>query len=504
MSPKTEPPDLPPRSAVVDLGSNSVRLVVYDGALRNPVVLFNEKAVLRLGRGLQTTGRLNEDGVAQALTVLRRYDMIAKAMGASPMQILATAAVRDATNGPAFADDLRALLPEADLRILSGAEEASLSADGVLCGIPNADGILADIGGGSLELVRLSAGTQGKLATLPLGLLRLSDRANGDLERARQIAETDLVSIAWLKDGAGRDLYLVGGAWRAVARIHMAQISYPLGIIHHYTISREQARDLAGMLATASRRALERMPGMSRRRIDDLPFAAVVLRRLLRHTDVRRVVFSASGMREGWYARRLPPALLAENPLLAAAHDVARRHSRDPSLPPALVVWTAPLFAGDAAQPSLLREAACWVSDIGCRDHPEFRAEQAFLRVLRYPGIGLEHRERAFMALTVALRYETELNAPFLQSARALLDPASARAAEVLGIALRLAYTLSAGTRALLAGTSLEIDGSRRLVLRLRSDAGVFAGEAVMRRLDRLAHSLGLEAGTAVAAEFAA
>ena len=148
----------------------------------------------------------------------------------------------------------------------------------MLCGIPDADGILADVGGGSLELVRLSAGTQGTVATLPLGLLRLSDRANGDLQRARQIAETDLASVGWLKGGAGRDLYLVGGAWRALARIHMAQINYPLGIIHHYTISREQARDLAGMLATSSRRVLERTPGVPRRRIDDLPFAAVVLR----------------------------------------------------------------------------------------------------------------------------------------------------------------------------------------------------------------------------------
>jgi len=503
VSPKTEESDVPARSAVVDLGSNSVRLVVYDGVLRNPVVLFNEKAVLRLGRGLQTTGRLNEDGVVQALMVLRRYDMVAHAMGAAPMQILATAAVRDASNGLAFADKLRTMMPAAELQVLSGAEEASLSADGVLCGIPDADGILADIGGGSLELVRLSSGAQCEAATMPLGLLRLSDRANGDMERARVIAETELAGVRWLPDGAGRDLYLVGGAWRALARIHMAQTNYPLSIIHHYTISRDDARELAGMLATSGRRVLERLPGVPRRRIDDLPFAAVVLRRLLRATDARRVVFSASGMREGWYAHHLPAALLAEDPLSAAARDIARRHSRDPSLPPALVAWTAPLFACLASLLHL-REAACWLSDIGCRDHPEFRAEQAFLRVLRYPGIGLDHQARAFLALTVALRYEAEPGAAFLHPACLLLDVESAHTAEVLGVALRLAYTLSAGTRALLAGTSLEIVGGNRLVLRLRSNAGVFAGEAVIRRLDRLAQALNLEAGTEIAADLAA
>jgi exopolyphosphatase / guanosine-5'-triphosphate,3'-diphosphate pyrophosphatase len=174
-------------------------------------------------------------------------------------------------------------------------------------------------------------------------------------------------------------------------------------------------------------------------------------------------------------------------------------------LPPALVGWTAPLFVPpNRPGPQHLREAACWLSDIGCRDHPEFRAEQAFLRVLRYPGIGLDHHARAFLALTVALRYEAESDAPFLRPARLLLDVASAHAAEVLGVALRLAYTLSGGTRALLAGSSLEIAAGRRLVLHLRTDAGVFAGEAVMRRLDRLAQALGLEAGTDVVADLAA
>src|SRR4051794_24729687 len=207
-----KPPADAPRCAVVDLGSNSVRLVVYEGRCRNPVAIFNEKAVLRLGRGLQSTGRLNEEGMGQALTVMHRYHVVARAMGAHPFEVLATAAVRDARNGPDFVARLRSRLPDVPIRILSGLEEAEYSAMGVLCGIPSADGILADIGGGSLELVRLDRGTRGVSHTLSLGAIRLAERAGGDPVLARAIADAELAMVPWLAEGTDRDLYLVGGA----------------------------------------------------------------------------------------------------------------------------------------------------------------------------------------------------------------------------------------------------------------------------------------------------
>ena len=257
------------------------------------------------------------------------------------------------------------------------------------------------------------------------------------------------------------------------------------------------------MIAGAGRRALERLPGLSRRRIDDLPFAAVALRRVLRATGVRRVVFSASGLREGWFMQRMPEPIRVQDPLLAAGQDLAARLGRDPNLPTALMQWTDPLFPGETGEARRLREAACWMSDIGSHDHPEFRAEQAFLRVLRQPGIGLDHHARAFLALAIAMRYEVDGDADFLRPARLLLDVAATHRAEMLGVALRLAYTLSAGTTDLLAGTELRLVGSR-LILRLQEDSGVFAGESVMRRLDRLAQAVGLEAATEAAREEAA
>jgi exopolyphosphatase/guanosine-5'-triphosphate,3'-diphosphate pyrophosphatase len=485
----------PLRAAVVDLGSNSVRLVVFEGRGRNPAAIFNEKAVLRLGRGLDRTGMLNEDGVEQALMVLRRYHAVARAMRADPFEILATAAVRDATNGPAFVARVQAALPGMKVRILTGEQEAAYSAGGLVCGIPEADGILADIGGGSLEVVHLLKGRVGRARTLPLGVLRLSDRAGGDPVRARAIAEESLETVPWLSDGLGRDLYLVGGAWRTLARIHMEQTGYPLAIVHHYTLEREEARDLAGVIGSANRRTLERLPGVSRRRVDDMPFAAVVLRRLLRATGATRVVFSANGLREGWFMQRVAPGVQDEPPLLAAGRDMAMRYGRSPALPPMLLDWTAPLFENEDIEAAKLREAACWMSDIGSGDHPEYRAQQSFFRVLRQPGVALDHHARAFLALTLALRYEAEPDMSFLDVARMLLHIGSLRRAEILGTALRLAYTLSGGTPELLACTALaRVDG--RLVLKLQAGAGVFAGESVTRRLERLGEALGLEAVT--------
>ncbi len=484
------------RSAIVDLGSNSVRLVVFESTGRRPVAIFNEKAVLRLGKGLEQTGRLNPEGVAQALDVMARFNAIARAMHADPFEVLATAASRDATNGPEFIYGLETRMPGVPIRILSGEEEAAYGAAGLLAGIPSADGTLADIGGGSLELVRLDRGRVAGAASLPLGVLRLADRARQDIARAREIVETDLATLPWLGAGQGRDLYLVGGAFRALARLHMAETRYPLLIVHHYAIEREEARAFAGSVPTMPKRAIERVPGL-RRRADDLPLAAVVLRRLLRAVMPKRVVFSAHGLREGWFLDRVGRHAPDEDPFQGATEELGRLLGRDPGLPAALRAWTAPLFPDETPDEERLRDAACALADIGSHDHPEYRDEQSFLRVLRQPGGALDHRERAFLAIAVAIRYEAEPDARFLAEARSLLDPATLARADALGFALRLAAHLSAGTPGLLAGATLRRE-DRHLLLTVARGHGLIAGESLGRRLDRLAASLGLEGAMTV------
>ncbi|OUI95428.1 exopolyphosphatase [Acetobacter indonesiensis] len=490
--------DTPRRSAVVDLGSNSVRLVVFEGVSRNPVPIFNEKAVLRLGRGLTATGRLNEEGVSMAMEVLSRFHAIARAMNAEPFEILATAAVRDATNGPDFVKALRENMPGVPIRILSGEEEADHSAIGVMCGIPEASGLVADVGGGSLELIRLTSDGRHDANTLPLGVIRLSDRAKGDLNVAKNLADADIGGVDWLPQVKGGTLYLVGGAFRALARLHIARMQYPLNIVHYYTLGLEEAREMTGWLLHAPRRSLERLPGAPKKRLDDIPFAATVLRRLLRKVQPERVIFCVDGLREGWYMLNVAPDFLPQDPMQVVAHDMCSRLGRSNTLPDVLMNWTNGLFADETLHQSHLRRIACWLSDVGSHDHPEYRAEQTYWRILRLQGVGFDHEARAWLSLALAVRYTADLNAEFLSTSRTLLDEKQWKQAVVLGLALRLAYSVSGGTDVLLEGTALTWEG-RELVLRLGSSRVAVRGESVGRGLTRLGQAL--EVQTRVEAE---
>ncbi|WP_459773118.1 Ppx/GppA phosphatase family protein [Asaia astilbis] len=483
------------RAAIVDLGSNSVRLVVFEGVTRNPIPIFNEKATLRLGRGLEQTGRLNEEGLLVSRDVMSRFNAIARAMNAHPFEVLATAAVRDASNGQEFVETLHECMPDVPIRILTGEEEADYAATGVLCGLPDADGVVADIGGGSLELIRVAEGRHHEACTRPLGVIRLSDRAEGDLKRAREVVEADLDDVAWLPAQKGKPLYLVGGAFRALAKLQIARTGYPLNIVHLYTLGADEAREMATWLIETPRKILEKLPGFPRKRLDDVPFAATVLRRLMRIVQPSQIIFSVDGLREGWYMHKVGQAVASLDPCRALADETAARLSRSMELPGELVRWTAPLFQHETPTETALRDMACRMSDIGSFDHPEYRAPQTYLRVMRMHGVGFDHQARAFVAMTLAVRYEADPTDQLMDVSRRLLDPDDCDRAIQLGFALRLAYTICGGTADLLRNTTLSIEDGQ-LWLTHNEQSSFAAGGGVKRRLDRLGQSMNLVANT--------
>lgn len=497
ITPAPFPTLLPRRAAIIDLGSNSVRMVVYEGVARNPVPIFNEKATLRLGAGLEKTGRLSEEGIARALDVLSRFQTIAHAMGAQPFDVLATAAVRDAKNGAEFVQAAKAHMPDARFRVLNGEEEADYSAAGVLCALPEADGLVADIGGGSLELIRIGRGAYFEADTMPLGVIRLHERAEGDVEAAALIAEQILAKVTWLDKVKSKPLYLVGGAFRALARLYIAKTDYPLNMVHLFRLTAAEAQKMANWVAGASRKRLEEVGNVPRKRIMDAPFAAVVLLELLARLSPPEIVFSSEGLREGWYMREVAADVAVEAPMEALAGEMADRLGRNASLPDALVAWTAPIFLsaqGWKDDEFLVQQhkLACMVSDIGSYDHPQYRAEQTYRRLLHCHGVGFDHLARAFLALVLAVRYDIKYDDPVLEPSRRLLKRHYFTSAVQLGLALRLAYTLCAGTEALLDGTCLDLK-ENVLTLDLVSGGLRSGGNAVLRRLERLAEALGVE-----------
>ena len=292
------------RVGIIDVGSNSIRLVVYERASRAPLPVFNEKVLCGLARGLDATGRLNPEGVEMALANIDRFTTLAHNMKVTSLDLLATAAVRDAADGADFMRELERR-PGIKAHIVSGQDEARFSGYGVICGMPDASGVMGDLGGGSLELVALEQGRLGASSTLPVGPLRLMSSGKSDPKRAVLDA---IESVRWLREETGKTFYAVGGAWRSFARLHMEQAGYPLHIIHHYEIAAEEARAVARLIAVQSAKSLEKMPGVSRRRVDTLPLACLALDRLLAALKPKTVVFSAFGLREGFYYSRLSEA----------------------------------------------------------------------------------------------------------------------------------------------------------------------------------------------------
>lgn len=472
---------------VIDIGSNSIRLVVYSGDERAPHPIFNEKVLCGLGRGLERTDRLNPEGVTMALANLSRFVGLARAMGVRQLRVVGTAAVRDAKDGAEFVAEVRRRTG-LKVEVLDGEEEARLSGLGVVSGTPEANGLMGDLGGGSLELVVIKRGKVGQHVTLPFGPLRLreiTDRRG----LLRDVIDHRLEKIGWLDKMKGRDFYAVGGSWRGIARLHMAHVNYPLRVIHHYTLSRAKAEDFLDLIAGLSRESLERIGRVPRKRLDVLPIAALVMHRLLLRAKPSRLVFSALGLREGCLYDRLSPAQRRRDPLLASCAQMAEASSRFPVDGHTLHDWIVPLFGKSTMDVERLRLAACLVADIAWNEHPDYRAEIGFLRVLRMPLVGIDHPGRAFLALAVYTRYAGMAEGDVTGPAWLLLDEDRVREAYRLGLALRLAFTLSGGTPEVLKHVRLErAEGMLRLRVARRMASMV--GEAVERRFQALAEAL--------------
>jgi exopolyphosphatase/guanosine-5'-triphosphate,3'-diphosphate pyrophosphatase len=472
--------------AVVDIGSNSLRLVVYDGVRRAARMLLNEKVLCGLGRGLDESGRLNAEGVELSRVNLQRFVALSRAIGVTRLDVLATAAVRDAADGKDFASEIERRFG-VRVRILAGAEEGRLSALGVLSGIPDAAGIAGDLGGGSVELVPIAKGQAGPGATLPLGPLRLAGLADDD-KRLREAIDRHLATVPWLTATPANSFYAVGGAWRALARIHMEQTQYPLHIIQQYTLSRGEAEKYLDLVARQSRKSLEKIATVSKKRLEVVPLAARILLRLLRRIEPKELVFSASGLREGHLYSLLDAAEQRQDPLLAACAEAAQLNPRFGANGEAIFAWTSALFPKEPAARQRLRRAAALLSDIAWQEHPDYRAVQALRHALYMPIAGLSHAERAFIALALHARYggrgTLDLAAPL-----ELLDEDALAAARTIGLAFRLGYTISGGVPGLLNGVTLGLSDGAVALTFAQSGAGRF-GESVQRRLDALGRAM--------------
>lgn len=475
------------RTAIIDIGSNSVRLVVYDGPPRIPFILFNEKVMAGLGASLAKTGAIEPEAMERGLSAVGRFAHLCREMKVAHLRCVATAAVRDASNGPDFIT--RAADMGVTIELLSGAQEAVGAAMGVLSGIPGANGIVGDLGGGSLELARIRDGAVHETISLPLGVLRLPQiRAKGPAVLERLVRKM-LSRAGWAVE-PGLPFYMVGGSWRALARIDMQLTHFELPVVHQYTMPASRAARLIRMVSHVDRARLKDIPGMSASRVPTLVDAAALLSVMKRHLKSSSLIVSAYGLREGLLYEALPDDIRVQDPLLVAAEAEGEAQARFRGHGDRIDKWIAPLFRDDAPSARRIRRAACLLADVGWRANPDFRAERGVEIALHSNWVGITAEERAMLAQALHSHFGGGSSA-----APALSRLATAQAlgrACLWGLAIRLAQRLSGGVERPLTHSHLAwVDGV--IELRLDPQDTALVGEVVERRLRNLANAMNVK-----------
>jgi exopolyphosphatase/guanosine-5'-triphosphate,3'-diphosphate pyrophosphatase len=467
--------------AIIDVGSNSVRLVVYAGAERVPRPIFNEKVLAGLGVGVGETGLISREAWNIALAMLERFKLLLRYMGVRQTKVVATAAVRDARNGPEFIQAIEDL--GFDCRLLGAEEEAWLAGEGVLSAIPTADGIVGDLGGGSLELVDVANGLAGRGISLPLGVLRVDPGKAGE-QHAATLLRKALKKSGLADRSEGRTLYLVGGSWRALARIDMIACNYPLPITHGYCLAPGRARKLRKLLHTAKPSWAE---FISPQRLATLPQAAMLLRLLVKALKPSQVVVSTFGIREGLLYADLKGRVRNSDPLITAARDASGSERRFGEHGDLLDAFIAPLF-DDPPAARRIRLASCVLADVAWQADPEFRAERGVEMALHGNWVGVTAAERVMMAQALSENFGREQLLD--QRLTRLCTAAELNRADQWGLAMRLGQRLSGGVGAALERISLRVT-DETVDLAVPRNQGALIAEPVWRRLERLAAALG-------------
>ncbi len=472
-----------------------MRLVIYEGLTRSPTPIFNEKVLAGLGRQVQTTGLLAQEAIDTALTALRRFRALCDTLHVKRVWAIATAACRDAKNGKAFIAQAERIC-RTEITILSGTREANLTALGVVSGIHKPDGIVGDLGGGSLELIDVHGTRVRHGLTLPLGGLALQDIAGKSLKKAERFVEETLDGLDMLEEGEGRTFYAVGGTWRALARLHMWQTGYPFHVMHNYRISAREALEFSRLVHRVDTETLSKIEVINAARRPLLPYAALVMEHLLRAIRPKEVVMSVLGVREGLLYSLLKAKERNYDPLICAAADLNVLRSRSPRHGEELIVWTDRFMAStgidETAEERRLRHAACLLADIGWRAHPDYRGEQSMNLIANGAFVAVDHPGRAYLALSIYFRHAGLSEEDLSPRLRELASTRTLDHARILGAAMRVAYILTAGEGGVLPKTPMKVRRGK-LVLTLQGKYRGLAGDRLANRLRQLARLIGRE-----------
>jgi exopolyphosphatase/guanosine-5'-triphosphate,3'-diphosphate pyrophosphatase len=291
--------------AVIDIGSNSGRVMIYRREAGGHLyILAGSRASLRLARGMDR-GRIPLEALDRTFEALRDFQSIARGSGVKRIVAAGTSALRDAANGPAFIRRVRRELG-LSLQVLSGVEEARYGFLGAVGGLPVDDGILFDLGGGSLQVGRFLGRRLLGAGSLPLGALRVSDAflrsdppTAREVRRLRQHAKRVIEGAGLVELGPDQELVGTGGTLRNLARIDQRASGYPIPRLHGYVLTRGRLREITARLLSARSKKRARIPGLNADRRDSVTGGGLVIETLMEELEAEHVVVSGQGVREG-------------------------------------------------------------------------------------------------------------------------------------------------------------------------------------------------------------
>jgi len=435
------------RLAVIDIGSSMVRLVIYDNGAY-PHLFLNHKVWCLLGKH-KGKGQfvLAEDRMDRAASAIEWFLWVCKQSGVSTVLAVASSAVRDADNGVEFVERIR---QDYGLRIeiIEGSAEAELAAKGALTSVPDSNGLVVDLGGGSLDICLSNLS---KHASLPLGVLTLQALSKKNPRKAEAVMREGLQRVKWLKNGVGQDLVAIGSGMRSIAKLHMAENAYPMRILHDYRIDRLEAIDFCEQFMKG--KVSRRLPGMTRAWREILPYRAAALSALLKETDAERVRFASFGLREGVLFSQLENDVMGGDPLLSFAKDMAERDGRGSGYGAHLAKWASGILPDVELR---LLQVATLFSEVGWREQAAYRAQGAFEMIYGGSFVAVGHRNRARLALMVYFRHENKMMPGMAARVKGVVTKEEIEQAKVVGALLHLASLLDPGAQGLLDNFSLE------------------------------------------------
>jgi exopolyphosphatase/guanosine-5'-triphosphate,3'-diphosphate pyrophosphatase len=489
--------------AVIDIGSNSVRLVVYDGLKRTPLPLVNEKVLCGLARDMEQTSCLHVEGTKEALLALGRFSELIKIMKIKDVSIIATSAVRDAKDGKAFIKKVKdnfGLI----IKIIDGNKESELAALGVISSMDGVDGVIGDYGGGSLEFASINDEKKifhdaiSNKVSLPIGALRLRTLSDCDKKKAKEIAEKYLKKYNLEKKLKGKNFYAVGGGFRALAKYHIDRTGYPLSVLHQYKVDAKKMLQTAKRVAAMESKKIMQLPYFPESRSDTMSYTAIVLEKIIELGKPNQIIFSAQGVREGMLADNMSDELKRQDALLESCIEIIRHISPEKDsgwvkFGQELFKWMTPLFRTETEEIKRLREVACILTRLAWHEHTAYQAEMAFRWVLDSAIPAIDHKGRVFVATSVFHRYQTDANKKVMEDSQSLLDKEMIFRAQVIGNAMRLGYAISGGANGVLQKTPLTLTDNNNLILSAKEKKDrILFGDLVEKRFDKLGKITGL------------